>query len=285
MANKPLTDSRIKKLIDSTEKALLTGLGTVQMSISDGGGLTLRREVSGQWYWVRRYSKPNGKRNNISLGKYPDVTLKAARDKSQEISNLISQGTDPVVERKHAKLRQAASLQNSFESVARSWWENWKSSKSKNHANKVWRLLELNVLPKLGSIPISTIKPLVAQSIIEDIVQRNALDIAKRVGQYMNLIFNRAVRFEMMASNPMSALALNEVVPARKVQNQMRVSIEELPELLRDIENYDSNLTTKYALQLIALTFVRTNELRCAQWKEFDFKKNFWTGNKSTFSG
>lgn len=80
MATTPLNDSRIKKLIAETEKALILGKGTAQRSTSDGHGLTLRLEASGAWYWVRRYARLNGKRNNLPLGKYPDTSLAKARE-------------------------------------------------------------------------------------------------------------------------------------------------------------------------------------------------------------
>lgn len=277
MATEKLTDSGIKKEIAKTELAIVTREGIPKLSLSDGQGLTLRRERSGTWLWVYRYYRADGSRTGISLGAYPFVSLSEARELHKSHLKSLKKGIDPSNERKKEKLLQSAAVLNTFESVAQAWWGVWRSSKQDKQAMRVWRFIERGVLPTIGSLPIEDISSAVAENTIDRIVQGGALDVAARTATYMRKIFDYAIVKSLIADNPMNPLDLSLTIPKREVTNHAHVPLEEMGQLLRDIDAYQTNMLHRIALQLFVLTFVRNGELRAARWQDFDFDNHLWT--------
>lgn len=271
-----LTKSGLQKTIKDTEKAIATGVGKIVKYVSDGNGLTLRRENSGTWLWVQRYYKADGKRNNLSLGAYPAVTLDMAREQGRKARELQKQGIDPSIERQEQKLRQAFAIENDFKSVARAWWDNWKVANSEAHALKVWGIFEKDIFPVFGKYPVENIKPSLVRLAVKRVVERGAYDTAGRVHQYTSAVLSYAFNHELVASNVARDIAVNDIIPRRKKQSMGRIDLKDLPQLLQDIQAYDGNAITKIAIQLLSLTFVRTKELIQATWDEIDFVGKVW---------
>lgn len=170
MATEKLNPAKLPKDIDNIERALLsdstalplftdaTGQVNVSTSLSDGKGLTLIRRESGSWIWYYRYRIHN-KPSRLSLGEYPAVTLAQARQKHSEAYTLVKQGIDPAQARQESKAQAKTEAQNTFEQVARLWWDNWRIGKgiTDKHATSTWRRLENDVLPKLGKRSINAL--------------------------------------------------------------------------------------------------------------------------------
>lgn len=260
-----LTDSYIKsvKPNDKTQK------------LTDGHGLYLSITPTGSKLWRYRY-RYAGKENTLSFGKYPQVSLKEARAERERVSDLLKQGIDPSIDKQEAKIMQAMAIENDFKSVAQAWWEGWKGDKTDAHAAKVWGNLEKDVFPIIGNRPVDSIKPSLIRLTVQGVAKRGALDTAARVHQYIRSVLSYAVAHELIESNPALGLLLDDIIPKRKTKNQVRIDLKELPQLLRDIDAYDGHVLTRYALQLIALTFVRTKELIEAEWSEIDFRAGVW---------
>lgn len=107
-------------------------------SLPDGQGLVLYVQPSGAKWWRYRY-RYNGKAKMLSLGVYPGVPLKNARSKQAQFKELLSKGIEPSQHRQEQKQKEALAAENSFEAVARQWWNNWKSARSERHAHYVIR--------------------------------------------------------------------------------------------------------------------------------------------------
>jgi hypothetical protein len=255
MATIPLTDSGLKKKINDCEKVIAGG-GEAKANIADGGGLTLQRQPSGAWLWFYRY-RFGGKPSRLSLGAYPTVTLAQARETHRAAKDTLAQGINPSQERKETKLKQAVAIQNDFKSVARAWWDSWRGDKTAAHAAKVWANLEKDVFTVMGNRAVDSIKPAIIRLTVQGVVKRGALDTAARVHQYIRSVLNYAVAHELIEANPAIGLLLNDIIPKRKTKNQERIDLKELPQLLRDMDAYDGHVLTRYALQLINMTFVR----------------------------
>jgi integrase len=275
MATIPLTDSGLKKKINDCEKVIAGG-GEAKANIADGGGLTLQRQPSGAWLWFYRY-RFGGKPSRLSLGAYPTVTLAQARETHRAAKDTLAQGINPSQERKETKLKQAVAIQNDFKSVARAWWDSWRGDKTAAHAAKVWANLEKDVFTVMGNRAVDSIKPAIIRLAVQGVVKRGALDTAARVHQYIRSVLNYAVAHELIEANPAIGLLLNDIIPKRKTKNQERIDLKELPQLLRDMDAYDGHVLTRYALQLINMTFVRTKELIEAEWSEIDLVAGVWT--------
>jgi integrase len=212
----------------------------------------------------------------LSLGVYPSVTLKNARSKQAQFKELLSKGIEPSQHRQEQKQKEALAAENSFEAVARQWWDNWKSTRSERHAHYVIRRLEADIFPVIGRKPINVITAPVLLMAIKKIESRGALDIAKRALSTCGQVFRYAVAHGLAERNPAADIKPSDVLKPTKKTNYARIDQKELPELLRKIETYDGQPLTKLALQLMALTFVRTSELIGAKWEEIELNARLW---------
>lgn len=252
-----------------------TSEGKSIRKLSDGDGLYLWVYQDGRKYWRLRYWQA-GKEKSLSLGVYPVVSLKDARGKRDEQRKLLNSNLDPSTERKLAAIKRKASSENSFEVVSREWYGKQVHTWVAHHASDVLRRLELNLFPSIGTRPISEIEAPELLAAVQKIEKRGAYDLAHRVLQVSGQVFRYGIATGRCSRNPAADLR-GALTPHRK-QNQAAVRPEELPDLLRHISTYDEmgGKQTGLALQLLANTFVRTNELIGAEWCEFDMDNALW---------
>lgn len=244
-------------------------------SIADGHGLGLLVKSSGAKWWRYRY-RVNGTAKMLSLGVYPDVTLKEARNQQARFKELLTQGVDPSIHRQEEKQQEAIAAANSFESVSRQWWNHWKHGRTERHAGYTIRRLEADVFPVIGCKPVNEITASALITVIKRIEARGALDIAKRALTTCGQVFRYAVAHGLAERNPAADIKPSDVLKPTKKTNYARLSEKELPELLRKIDTYDGQPLTRLAMQLMTLTFVRTSELIGARWEEIDLFKKEW---------
>jgi integrase len=260
-----LTDTRIKTAKPQAKLYKLT----------DERGLHLSVYPNGSKLWHLRY-RIEGKERTASLGKYPEVSLAEAREKRDQMRKLIAKGIDPVQSQKAAKEAKKLAQANSFEAVARTWFEGWKDARSTRHAEYVIRRLEADVFPVIGSRPVSEIQAPELVKMMKAIQHRGALDIAKRCYQMTGQVFRYAIAHGIAERNPAGDIKPSDILPSRLKTNYARVDAKELPSLLRAIEAYQGTPVTRLAIKLLALTFVRTSELIGARWNEFDLQAGQW---------
>lgn len=243
--------------------------------LADGSGLYLWVYSDGSKYWRLRYWLA-GKEKSLSLGVYPSITLKEARAKRDEQRKLLDGNLDPSAERKAAKFKLHVSTANSFETVANEWYAKQAHTWVPHHASDVKRRLENNIFPSLGRRPIADIEAPELLAALRKIEERGAYDLAHRVLQVCGQVFRYGIATGR-CKHDLSADLRGALAPHKK-QHQAAVRSEELPDLLRAIARYDEigDTQTRLALQLLAQTFVRTNELIGAEWTEFDLDKALW---------
>ena len=164
-----LTDSIIKAAKPKDKK----------YNLADGKGLVLFVQPNGQKEWRIRYYF-NEKENMLSLGFYPAVSLAAARLEHARFKQLLAQGIDPSENRKEQKRQAAIAAENSFELVARQWWNHWKHDKNERHAGYTIRRMEADIFPVIGAKPVNDITAAQLIIMIRKVESRGALDIAKR---------------------------------------------------------------------------------------------------------
>lgn len=240
--------------------------------LSDGGGLFLLVNPSGSKYWRLKY-RINGKEKLLSLGVYPQVSLKAAREKRDEIKAFIAQGIDPSIERKRSVYDGE---QETFEKVARQWWKQWRGARTERHAYYVMQRLEADVFPVIGHAPIKKLTAPMLIAMAKRIEARGALEIARRALQTCGQIMRYAVAHGLIERNPAADVKPSDALTPRKKENFVRLTEKEMPELLRKIKEYDGTAITRAALRLMSLTFVRTSELIGTRWEEIDTKEKLW---------
>lgn len=241
----------------------------------DGNGLFLWVYEDGRKYWRLRY-RIHGKEKSISLGVYPDISLSEAREKAKLERKKVEDHIDPSIDRKVTKQRAKQAAENSFEAVSREWYSKQPHTWVHSHAKDVKRRLEGNVFPYIGMHPISKIEAPELLNMIRIIENRGSYDLAHRVLQVCGQVFRYGVVTGRCSRDP--AADLKGALTPHKKKNQAAVKPEELPELLSAIATYETtgNRQTQLALQLLTLTFVRTNELIGAPWTEFDLDHALW---------
>lgn len=261
-----LTDLRCKSA--ATE-------GRAVRKLPDAHGLYLWVQPGGKC-WRFRY-RLAGKEKTLSLGVYPDVGLKQARQKRDEARVLLEQGIDPSQARKQAKRNAMLAVETSFEAVAREWYGKQFHAWVPSHAKDVLRRLEANLFPDLGKRPIGEITAPELLACARKIEHRGAYDLAHRVVQMAGQVFRYGIATGRCAHD--IAHDLRGALSPHVKKNQAAVRPEELPALLCAIADYEAigDRQTRCALELLCLTFVRTNELTGATWEEIDTAKALWT--------
>jgi len=241
----------------------------------DANGLYLEISPAGGKWWRIKY-RFQGRERRLSLGTYPVTSLADARMRRDDARKLLASGIDPSAQRKadkHAtKMRDA----NNFEAVAREWYGKQAHVWVPHHASDVLRRLESNLFAELGDKPIADITPPVLLAAIRKIEHRGAHDLAHRVLQVASQVFRYGVATGRCERDP--APDLRGALTPHKGKHQAAVTPEELPTLLRAIDGYGEvgDKLTGYALRLLVLTFVRTNELIGAEWLELDLDSEVW---------
>ena len=261
-------------LSDKAVKAAKPGEKPVKLF--DERGLFLLVTPTGGKWWRFRYTYL-GKEKLLSLGTYPDTSLAKAREKRDEARKLLADGVDPSQSRKADERAKRLSAANSFEAVAKEWHSRQAHTWAKKHGADVLARLEGNIFPDLGHRPIAEIEPPELLDTVRKIEARGAHDLAHRVLAICGQVFRYGVATGRCKRDPTGDL--RGALTPHKPKHQAAVKPEELPELLRKIDAYDKeagDTLTRLALQLMAATFVRTNELIGAKWEEFDFKAKVW---------
>lgn len=259
------------KLTDRAIKNAQTGAKI--RKLSDGNGLVLVVYPNGSKYWVYRY-RHLGKEKSLSLGIYPEVTLAEARLKLIDARKVKSQGQDPSEARKEVKRQAFVSAENSFEAIARDWVTAKSPGWTPRYGDFIIQRMEADLFPKLASRPIKEITAPELLSVIRLIESRGALDLAARAMQYCSQIFMFGIATGRAERNP--ANDLKGALKTHVKKHYAHLKAIELPEFLGKLEAYSGERQTGLAVKLLLLTFVRTVELRGAQWAEIDLGKAEW---------
>ena len=222
--------------------------GEKARKLTDGDGLYIFMTLTGSRLWRYDY-RFDGKRKTFSIGAYPGVTLREAREKRDGIRKMIRDGIDPS----QAKQAQKASASgaDSFESIAREWFSKFSPAWTHSHGERILRRLERDIFPWIGKRPIGEIKAPELLTVLRRIEERGAVETAHRSSQNCGQVFRYAVATGRAERDPMG-------------------------DLRGAIDAYEGGLIVRCALRLAPLVFVRPGELRKAQWSEINWDKSEW---------
>lgn len=240
----------------------------------DERGMYLEVSVSGGKWWRLKY-RFGGKEKRLSLGVYPDVSLKEARERRDEARKLLANGIDPSIERKVQKAATVERAANSFEAVAREWFARQAPGWASSHADKIMGRLEKDVFPWLGGRAIAEIKAPEVLAVLRRVEVRGALDTAHRVHQNCGQIFRYAVATGR-AERDISSDLRGALPPARHIHFASVTEPDEVASLLRALDGFQGTFVVQCALRLAPMLFVRPGELRTAEWAQFDLDKAQW---------
>lgn len=224
-------------------------------------------------WWRFRY-KFKGRENMLSLGVYPDVTLKDARDRRDEARRLIAQDIDPAQVRKSVQVEKAEDTET-FERIAREWWAKFQPTWTEEHGVQILRRLELNVFPWIGSRPIKDITAPEILTLARRIESRGALEMAHRTIQGCGQVFRYGIATGRCERNPAADLR-GALPPVKEKHHPSITDPKAIAPLLRSMDKYEGSPVTGCALRLAPLVFVRPGELRHAEWSEIDLEVKEW---------
>ena len=238
----------------------------------DGGGLHLFVSTAGGKLWRYRYEIA-GKEKLLSLGTYPAMGLEAARKARDEARDTVANGRDPAAFKKLRKLAATQSADNTFEAIAREWYELTKPLWVERHARDVIDSLENDgnaIFKTLGKIPITDITAPDVLSLLRPIEKRGAKEAARRIRQRLSAIFVYAIASGRATNDP-AAVVKGAMAPMKKGRQPAITDLAEAKAMLANVNAEKAHPVTKLALRILALTVVRPGTLAGTPWTE-------WTG-------
>ena len=260
-----LTDTAIKKAKPEAK----------QRKLYDERGLFLLISPKGGKWWRFKYLF-DGKEKQLSLGTYPDVSLKEARDRRGEARKQVAADIDPGEHRKAKKAAREAKQANSFEVIGREWFAKHSANWSKKHSDRIISSLKRDIFPWLGGKPITEITPPQLLQTVRRIEERGALETAHRTLANCGQIIRYAIATGR-AERDISADLKGALPPFRNKKHLAAVTEpKKVGKLLRLLDTYQGTLPVRCALRLAPLVFVRPGELRHAQWEDIDLENSEW---------
>ncbi len=260
----PLTDTKLRNLKAKNKS----------YKVSDSGGLYVEVMPSGSFLWRLKY-RFEGREKRLAFGAYPSVSLADARDARARAKSMLAKEIDPGAAKQAEKKARRAITENTFEKVADAFLEKGQReglAKSTQTKNK-WLLEMANA--DIGNLAITVIKPPVILDCLRKIEAKGNYETAQRLRAMISAVFRFAVASGLAEYDPAHPLRDALIRPKPK----SRAAITEktaLGALLRAIDGFEGQSTTRIALQLQVLLAQRPGELRHAEWTEIDLKQAVW---------
>lgn len=211
----------------------------------------------------------------MGLGAFPALSLADARGLRADYLALLANGIDPQIQAEIAEEQQQIALDSIFSTVAGNWFIMKSKSVTEDYAKDIWRSLDKDVFPAIGSIPVQEIKARTIVEALEPIKARGALETVRRLVQRINEIMIYAVNIGLIDANPASGVGMAFEKP--KKQNMPTLRPEELPKLMRSLVMSNLSVPTRCLIEWQLLTLVRPSEASGAQWAEIDLDAKLWT--------
>lgn len=242
-------------------------------SLTDGGGLHIEVLPSGSKVWRWKYHR-DGKREKVTLGQYPTLGIKAARDKHEELRRVLADGDSPAKAKKQAAVQRQQQEAGAmlFRPFADAWIDATMGHLSETYRAQTARLLAAHVHTRIGAKPISAVEPADVLAIVEKLASTPTT--AELVRGILQRLFNYAIRKLAVKANPATPIRGAVVVPPAK--HHRHLNERELGEFWRCLSKQGAHAVTIFAAQMLMLTMVRKNELLRARWREFDLELAVW---------
>lgn len=243
--------------------------------VSDEKGLYVQVTPAGSKLWKFKFRNKLGAEKKLSLGAYPDLSLKEARELRDAARNKVARGIDPAEQKQRDKRAAKISAANSFEAVAKAYIaKNKRDGLADATVRKREWFLDI-VRKRLGARPISEIEPFEILDAVRPFEASKNDEKAHRTLQFIGQVFRYAVANQIAKSDP--TRDLRGALSSRKPKHHAAIlEPAKVGELMRAIEGYDGQPITQFALRFSPYVFVRPGELRRAEWCEIDLEAAVW---------
>jgi len=262
----PLTEAQVKNAKGKSKA----------YKLFDGGGLYLHVMPIGSKLWRMKFKQANGRESTLSFGSYPEIGIAAARSQREKARKLKAENIDPGQDRKD-RIRIGGEIAvQTFERLAREWHNNKLPTWHETTARDTLRRLENDIFPEIGAMPIASITHRHMIAALQKIESRGAHELAHRIKAVCARIFSYANQQGIENRNP--AADLKDVLTPVRAGNFAAIASDDLPVFLAVMKKNDARMfaTTRIALHLMMLIFVRTSELITTPWSEIDLDGGEW---------
>lgn len=248
---------------------------TKRRRLTDGAGLYLEIGPNGSKRWFWKFY-PDGKESRLALGSYPTVSLKEARKARDEARRTRETGANPVQQRKAAKLAAQINSATTFEAVARECHAAKASGWSDTYARRWLERMEKDLFPHLGALPLADIKAPLLLQVLRRVERRGAIETAHTLRQTAGQVFQYGIQTGKCETNPAPDL-VGALMPVQVKHMAAVLEPAKVGELVRALDSYHGQPTTRAALLLSALLFQRPGNIRAMEWAEVDLDGALWT--------
>jgi len=267
---RPLSDNEIKKA-KKKEK---------DYKMFDGGGLFLLVRTNGSKLWRAKY-RYDGKEKSISFGKYPEVTLAAARNKLQELKKNLENNLNPSRKTINT-LNEKTIRKMTFKEISLEFLKFKSQELSYSYYEKQKRRLEVYVYYKIGNIEADDVKKSDIIELLKNIPniktsstkKTNKAETSRIVFNLLEQIYNFGFHNDFTSNNVMSRVDKNAIIPKTTTEHYKAITDEkEIRSLYSMIQEYQGDISTRSALEFLALSALRTGNVRFMKWEMIDFDK------------
>ena len=234
--------------------------------------LSLLVKATGSKLWRFRYSF-SGKRCMVSLGKYPQISMKQAKARQREYIDMLEQGINPSVHKQTQKIKLA--VDKPFKEVALAWHAKHYQNSNDRHTKLVLIRLEKYLFPLIGKIPLKAIEAPMLFNIIESIQDLGYVETGKRVNSCCSMIFRYGVA-KGYCNRDVTQDYKGTLKNGKTKHMPTLTDEDDIGELLRDMDAYHGTIVVKSALSISPYIFVRPSELVCSKWEYIDFETSQW---------
>ncbi|MFT6168587.1 MAG: integrase [Celeribacter sp.] len=261
----PLSDSKIRNLKPKDKS----------FKVSDFEGLYILIKPNGSKLWNFKY-RLHGAEKKLSIGAYPDISLAQARKIKSEARAQVAVGIDPSEAKQEAKAQAREAHGNTFEKIGTAFLSKQQiEGKSKATLDKTAYHLKL-ANTAFGRKPITEITAPMILKCLRKVEAKGNYETAHRLRARIGSVFRYAVASGLAETDPTYALKDALIKPTR-VHRAAITDPKAFGALLREVDAFEGQATTRIGLQLLALTAQRPGEVRHAKWEEFDFQEKVWS--------
>ncbi|MDC4813827.1 tyrosine-type recombinase/integrase [Acinetobacter baumannii] len=268
MSNIKLTDAKIKTL-KPQEKVY---------RLLDADRLYIEVRPTGVKVWRLKYVL-NGKESSMSLGEYPSVTLADARQLKDEVRAKLAKGIDPVDSRKKERQAMQGKVANTFDIVAKEYFEQRLNNKSDIYKTSFITSLKKDISPVIGKKDVKDVTAADVLKIIQNTVKRVSKQKNFGTGEttaiqnrkFVGAVMRYAIATLRAENDP--TYAVRDVIERPKINHAKPLDRDERRIIRTNIDNYNGSETVQNAGFILLYSMLRSVEIRKMEWPWVDFDK------------
>lgn len=243
------------------------------IKMSDGGGLYLLVQPNGSRLWRMNY-RWLGKQKTLALGAYPAVKLVDARRERDAAKETLARGVDPAKAKVDARVAAKLAEAETFQAIGEEWLaQREKEDVTESTKFKDRRILQIHAFPAFGRKPIRDVRVTDLLQIIRKMEGRDQREVTRKFRSVVGRVFTYAILTERAERNP--AADLNGLLlPQAPQHHSALLKPLKVGQLMLAVRGYDGLPSVRLGLRFLAHTFVRTIEMRSADWSWVDWKTN-----------